>query len=330
MIHRERMENCLAGGTLDRPPVALWRHFPVDDQRADRLAAAAAQFQHTFDFDFVKVTPASSFCVRDWGAQDEWRGASEGTRDYVNRVIQRPEDWAELTVLDPTAGALGAQLECLRLLVKELGPAVPVVQTIFSPLTQAKNLSGEAALRVHLRTDPEAVRAGLDVIRESTLRFVEAAIDTGIDGLFYAVQHAQYQVLSVPEYRSFGVPDDLEILHAASDLWLNVLHLHGEAIMFSVFRDYPVQIINWHDQETPPSLAEAQQQFDGVVCGGIERLQTMVLGTPEDVEREARAAFDSTEGRRFVLGTGCVTPITAPYGNIMAARRSVESQPAFP
>jgi uroporphyrinogen decarboxylase len=32
-----------------------------------------------------------------------------------------------------------------------------------------------------------------------------------------------------------------------------------------------------------------------------------------------------TGGRRFILGTGCVVPITAPRANLFAARNAVES-----
>ena len=67
---RDRLKAAIAGQKADRPPVALWRHFPVDDQDPALLAAATAAFQQTYDFDLVKVTPASSFCLRDWGAQD--------------------------------------------------------------------------------------------------------------------------------------------------------------------------------------------------------------------------------------------------------------------
>ena len=59
--HRQRIEACLGGKAPDRAPVALWRHFPVDDQTPDGLAAATLDFQQTYDFDLVKVTPASSF-----------------------------------------------------------------------------------------------------------------------------------------------------------------------------------------------------------------------------------------------------------------------------
>jgi uroporphyrinogen decarboxylase len=49
----------------------------------------------------------------------------------------------------------------------------------------------------------------------------------------------------------------------------------------------------------------------------------MVLGTPEQVRTEARQAIEATGGRRFILGTGCVTPITAPRANLRAAREAV-------
>src|SRR5512146_377366 len=112
--HRERIEACIKGSRLDRTPVALWRHFPVDDQSPDALAAAHVAYQRTFDFDLVKVTPASSFCLKDWGADDIWEGHPEGTRRYLKAVIHEPEDWDHLPVLDPRKGFLGAQLACLR------------------------------------------------------------------------------------------------------------------------------------------------------------------------------------------------------------------------
>jgi len=325
MDHRQRLEACLSGETPDRPPVSLWRHFPVDDQTPEGLAAATLNFQQLYDFDFVKVTPASSFCLKDWGSQDEWRGSTEGTRTYTHRVIQHPEDWTRLRALDPTKGELGKQLTCLRLIVEALGARTPVIQTVFSPLAQARNLVGPERLLVHMRRYPQAVHEGLKVITETAQRFVEAALKTGIAGVFYAVQHAQYGLLTAEEFDTFGREYDLPVLEAAGEGWFNLLHLHGEEVMFDSVTNYPVQAINWHDRETTPSLAEALTRFDGVVCGGLRRIDTMVLGTPESVRAEARQAIAATGGRRFILGTGCVTPITAPHGNLLAARRSVET-----
>jgi uroporphyrinogen decarboxylase len=324
LTHRERLEACLGGDEPDRIPVALWRHSPVDDQTPDGLAAAALHFQRTYDFDLVKVTPASSYSVKDLGVKDEWRGASEGTRDYSHLVINHPEDWEHLPVIDPGKGHLAASLDCLDMLTREIGSDTPVLQTVFNPLSVAKHLAGNLKLLVHMRQNPEAVHAGLKTITKSIRLYIDAASKRGIAGVFFAVQHAQLGLLSEREYREFGQEYDLQVLEETQNLWLNMLHMHGSDVMFDLLAGYPVQIVNWHDQETPPSLSEGQARFPGVVCGGLERVKTMVLGTPETVTLQASQAIDASGGRRFILGTGCVLPIIAPHGNIVAARQSVE------
>ena len=189
-----------------------------------------------YDFDLVKVTPASSFSIKDWGAEDVWEGHTEGTRRYTKRVIQKPQDWERLPVLDPAkADHLSGQMSCLRQIRSALGPDVPLLQTIFNPLSQAKNLAGGDVLIAHLRLYPEAVLKGLQTIAETTRRFVEAASETGIDGIFYAVQHAQAGLLTLDEYKTFGLshrPEDLA--QPAANLWCNLLHLHGLNIYFDL------------------------------------------------------------------------------------------------
>jgi uroporphyrinogen decarboxylase len=328
--HRERLQACLANDpSLDRPPVALWRHFPVDDQDPETLAAASLDFQQRYDFDLVKVTPASSFSIKDWGAEDTWEGHTEGTRRYTKRVIENPIDWERLPRLSPSSLHLSRQLTCLRLIRSGLAPETPVLQTIFSPLAQAKNLAGGDLLIVHLRQHPEAVMKGLETIAKTTLRFIEACMDTGIDGVFYAIQHAQAGLLTFEEYKLFGLPNDLTCLEPAKSLWCNLLHLHGinvhfDLIIRSQFPDQLFPILNWHDRETKPSLAEALIFQQGVVCGGINQ-KTIVFGDRFEVQKEAIDAIDQTRGRRFILGTGCVVPVIAPHGNILATRQIVES-----
>jgi uroporphyrinogen decarboxylase len=319
--HKERIQACIQGEVIDHPPVALWRHFPVDDQAPGPLAKATLNFQQTYDFDLVKVTPASSFCVRDWGVEDQWLGDTEGTRRYTKRVIQDPRDWEHLPILDPSAPHLAAQLECLRLIRAELGPATPLLQTIFNPLSQAKNLAGNETLLAHLRLHPDAVMNGLATIAETTQRFVEACIATGIDGIFYAVQHAQASLLTLHEYETFGLPNDLKVLEPAREILCNLLHLHGRDVYFSLLSYLHFPIVNWHDRETHLSLTEAQQLFEGVVCGGL-RQDTLVYQNQTEVQKEAADAIQQTGGKRFMLGTGCVVPIIASHGNILAARTS--------
>lgn len=321
--HRERIQAAIKGEIIDRPPVSLWRHFPVDDQSPDLLADAHLHYQKNYDFDLLKVTPASSFCLKDWGVDDEWVGDTEGTRRYTTRIISDPHDWETLPVLEPTSLHLAGQLECLRLIRARLNPDTPLLQTIFSPLAQAKNLAGNDMLLEHLRHHPSAVMKGLKTITQTTRLFVEAVMNTGFDGIFYAVQHAQGQFMSFEEYKIFGLIFDREIMEPAENLWCNMLHLHGQEIHFELASELPFQIVNWHDRESYPSLNEAQSLFKGVVCGGI-RQDTIVYRDQTEIEEEAADALRQTGGKRFVVGTGCVVPVIASHGNILAARKSVE------
>ena len=79
--------------------------------------------------------------------------------------------------------------------------------------------------------------------------------------------------MSEKEYREFGRPYDQRILEALpDDWWLNVAHLHGNAPMFDVVCNYPIQVLNWHDRETVPDLAAGKLKFPKAVSGGIGRM----------------------------------------------------------
>jgi uroporphyrinogen decarboxylase len=318
---RERLEKTIAGEPTDRVPVALWRHWPGDDQRPADLVEATVAFQQRYDWDFVKFTPTSSFAIVDYGVQDRWVGSLEGTREYTKRVVNKTLDWTELRVLDPARGSLSRQVEALQMLKAALDTETPFLQTIFSPLAQAKNISGGETLIKHMRQAPDRLKTGLNTITESTLRFIDAIRRSGVSGIFYAVQHASFGLMTEAEYRTFGRPYDLQILEALNkDWWFNMLHLHGDAPMFDLVADYPVQGVNWHDRETEPDLAAGKLKFPGAVCGGLGRWNPVHNSTPTEVRTEARDAIEKTGGRRFILSTGCVTMITSPTSNIKAVR----------
>jgi len=254
----------------------------------------------------------------------KWEGNQEGTRTKGPGIINAPEDWLNLKPPAPDEGLLGEVLKANRIIGDSVKEETPFIQTIFNPLSQAKNLARERLLS-DIRQHPDAVKAGLATLTESIIQFIEALKPSGCAGIFLALQHATYNLLTEAEYREFCYPLDMKILKATEGMWLNMIHLHGVNVMFNLVADYPAQLINWHDVETPPSLHEALGRTKMALCGGLRQWETMVRGTPEAVEAEAKAAIKATGGRRFMLGTGCVTPITAPTCNILAVRKAVET-----
>ena len=320
---RIRLEKTITGEKPDRLPVALWRHWPGDDQDAASLATAHLKWQRDYDWDFLKVGPASSYAAVDWGVKDKWVGHIEGTREYTHRPIQTPADWEALQPLDPTQGMLGTQIETLRLVGEQLGEGVPFIATVFNPLSQAKHLAGNPVVLAHMRQYPDSFRRGLETITETTVRFIDAAKATGISGIYFAVQHARYPLLSRDEYKTWGRPFDNQILAAASDLWLNILHIHSTDTMFDLLADYPVSVVNWHDREATPNLSDGLKQIKGAASGGIDHW-TLHQESPEGLLREVADAVVQTNGRRLILGTGCVAMVTTPLRNIRALRDSAD------
>lgn len=325
MSHRERLGAAMRGAEVDRVPVALWRHFPRADETAEGLAEAVIAFQDAYDFDLVKVTPASGYPAEAWGAELEAADNEEGTRSYLRRVVREPADWRRLEPIATDAPALARELRAIELVRRGVGEDVHVFQTVFSPLTIAKQLAGREAMLAHLDGNPADLHAGLTAIAETTALFAAACLRAGADGIFFATQFACRDVPGEEAYGAFGEPYDqivLEAVHGARALLL--LHLCGEDPIFEVADRYGADIVNWHDQGTPPTLAEAQRLWrGGAVLGGLDR-DVLAAGDPADARAMVASAISAAGGRRLVVGAGCVTLVTTPPGAIRAVRRAVE------
>ncbi len=318
MTHRERIEVAVRGGRPDHVPIAVWRHFPGDDQRAERLAAAHVAHYRAYDPDLLKVTPASGYYGDDWGLRAGYKPNREGVRHYTDRPIKKAADWERLKRLDLSHGAYGREQHAIRLIAEAVGREVPVLETVFSPLSVARTLAGEQATVRYLREDPEALHHGLDVIADVTAAFVREVMGAGADGVFFSTQMATTDLLTVEEYEEFGRPYDLRVLEAAGDA-LVFLHLHGQNVMFDLVANYPIQILNWHARETAPTIAEARARVSTCLACGLDAWNTLAAATPEAVAREVHSAIADTGGRGHIVTTGCVMPVDTPEANIRAA-----------
>ena len=325
MNKRERLSKAIAGEATDRLPTALWRYWPGDDQRAADLARSTVEFQQTYDWDFVKITPAESYCVTDYGVQDEWLGDTDGTRRITRRAVTRSLDWTELRPLDPTRGTMGRQTDAIRLISDGLRhDDAPIIQTILSPLSQAGLIGGNDLLIRHIRQHPDRVQTALNALTESTLRFLDTIKKLTVDGIYYSSQHASLDILTEEEYRIFGLPYDKKILESMPEKWwFNLLHLPGKAPMFKLCSQLPTQGINWNDQESEPDLAQAKLQFNGAVCGGLLREQHLQYGTPANIREQIRLAATHTNNRRLILSAECALFVTTPLSNMRALRDTV-------
>jgi uroporphyrinogen decarboxylase len=324
LTHRQRIERALALEETDRLPFGFWWHFPNQDRAPRRLAHLSLALQEKLDLDFIKFSPYGLYSVVDWGVVLDVRGGNE-TPVEGEYAIKTPEDWRKLRPLRGDEGEYLVVLEAQRIALAERRQDVPLVQTVFSPLTSCLKMAGRDALLRHLREVPDAVHAGLAVVTETTRRFASEAVQRGADGLFFAVQTANEGYLTPAEYVRFTKDYDLAVLEAVhGKSWFNILHLHGQNVMFDPVLDYPVQVLNYHDRESGPSLADMRARTAKCLLGGIGENTTMVLGTQDEVDAEVRGAWAQVSRRGLILGPGCVASLSAPEENVVQLRKSVE------
>src|SRR2546427_5598380 len=205
MTKRERVVAALGGQPVDRPPVAFWRHAPDVDHTAKGLAEAMLVFHRRFDLDLVKVMSSGVYCVEDWGCRVADTGAPSGAQQCVEHALPAAADWARVRELDPGGGALGRELEAVRLIVRGRDDDAPVLHTVFTPLTIAKKLAGDR-LREDLKAAPAAVGPALSAIQETATRHALAALDAGADGLFFATQTATPEACTAEEFATWDAP----------------------------------------------------------------------------------------------------------------------------
>lgn len=308
MNKTERVRAALRGEALDRPPFSFWTHLPQIDLDWRRIAEESAAFQSRYDLDFVKSMPNGFYCVEDWGAKLDFSGiAAGGVGQVVSSPIAAIDDWAKLERVSVLEGAYGRELKHLERLRSLVDEDVPILATVFSPLTIAGKLSRDLH-RKHLRAAPEAVLAGLGRITEVTCDFARAAMARGCAGMFFALQEASHAAFAPEEYARWGEPGDRSVIAAAREAggWFNVLHMHGDDVLFGQLARYDVTALNWHIGETPPSIADYRASGGTrPIVGGLQRSH-LTKRDRAAVMADLTRSLSETQGRGILIAPACV------------------------
>lgn len=308
MNRTERVRAALRSEALDRPPFSFWTHLPGIDLDWQRIAEETAAFHARFDLDFVKSMPNGFYCVEDWGAELDFSGIAAGG---VGRVVSSPiaalGDWSKLERVSVLEGAFGRELKHLERLRSLLGEDVPMLATVFSPLTIASKLSCDLH-RAHLRRSPDEVLAGIECITAVTCDFVRAAMARGCDGMFFALQEAAHAAFTPEEYERWGAPGDHAVIAAAKQAggWFNVLHMHGDDVLFDQLSGYDVDALNWHIGETPPSILDYRASGGArPIVGGLQRAH-LTNRDRAAVAEDLRRSMGETKSRGILISPACV------------------------
>lgn len=338
MTKWERVMAAVKGEPVDRIPMSFYNHNHLMEASTNKLARYLLSEQNRFDWDFLKATFRPSYYAEAWGCQ--CRFYPDKVPEILNPLIKSAKDYRELKNLDPTKGVFGEHIGVTKQLKEGLNKGVPLVVTVFSPLSIAGRIAGgvvrtpseSETLRNFIQEDSESVLYGLSVITQTLAGYVREVIRAGADGIYMSTTVWSKDVMTEDEYRLYGLPYDLSIYKAAIDegAKFNILHICRDNIMLSLLSDYPVEVINF-DARSPrnPSLGEALKMTRKALWGGINHKTTLVEGSAASIAEEVHSAIGETEGRRIILGPGCTSLSPIKDDSYLAVKKAVERKQAM-
>ncbi len=328
MNHRERVLAALSGAPLDRPPVSFWGHFYHRESSAEDLAAATLEFQHEYDWDWVKLNPRKQYHVEPWGVSYRYTGRATDKPVLEQWPVHQAEDWLAITERPHDRGAFAEQVECVAMVRRELDPDVPLLATVFTPLAVLGEMVEEPGeLRLHMRRQPNAVRGALEAVTRTYVPFVRALLAAGADGLYFAtVDWASRDLVSAAEFDEWSRPYDLRILAEAKDAAFNVLHVCKRRNLVLHLADYPVHAFSWAATDpVNPSFADARPVLRGALMGGISHDDALRQNRPDAAVSEYERALAQTGGRHWLVAPGCSIPPATPAGHLRAIKDAVSA-----
>jgi uroporphyrinogen decarboxylase len=323
---RKRIEAAIEMGVADRPPVGAWGHTYREEWSAADLAAITVDRARRFGWDFVKFQPRASTFAEAFGSVYQPSGHRLRAPVMIEPAV--PEIGAWKSVALRSRRVFDEQVESLGLVVRELGPDIPVIQTVFSPITVGGYLVGKSQSRVvrELRQSPEVVGPALERIAEGLVDFSRRSVEAGAAGVFYAISgYAGRNVMKEGAYRDLVLPYDQAVLNELPrESWFNVLHLCGSNLNFELARDLPAHAVSWsiHNQGNP-SLSGGREIAGRAVMGGLSQRVALLYGPASKIEEEVREAIEDTGGRGLIIAPGCSVPPRVRDANLAAVMAAV-------
>ena len=281
-------------------------------------------------WDFIKVMPNGVYNQEAHGSDIEYFSGPLSVEDlkakrvfqFHRYLINSVKDMEAFPVLDVSKNAVyQREVNVVRALAKHYQGTVPVIPTIFTPAHCIPEFCGgiEQA-RYYMDNHPEAVDAMLRALVQTELQLVDAYIEAGADGFFFAQRYSNADILSEQEFERFCRPyDEMLLARAHGRTWFNMVHVHGAKNFFwDQFKTYDVQALSWENtpqqipEEERSTVAKVRAVTDKILITGTDQFHDF-YGTRQEVldrfrRRVERAAQESGDNR-LIFAPGCSLPL---------------------
>lgn len=344
MSSMERVTAVLNHKIPDRVPVIFWAltigareaGIKMFEYSTDGKKMAEGQLNYLKRYGVDAVIPGSGIAevAEMFGTKTKYYDTMYDTPAIGETVVKKPDDWEKLE-LSITPG-ISASLEATLIIREETNNEVPVMGTVVSPLTLATWIRGMAETIRDTRKNPDELHKGLNIITDIERDMVDAQISLGTEIFFMPITRASRDLFTDKQYKEFGIPYDLKVLESLKSNYV-IGHVCGNYPMLdTIIERYPLSAVNWWDRGTKYSLKDGRDMKERynskvVLVGGLDQNKTLIMGTPKDVENEARDAIEQVAiDGEFILSGGCELSAITPPENILAAVETAKRYGKYP
>jgi uroporphyrinogen decarboxylase len=290
-------EYASSGKTISKAVISGYRYFGYDAiQTGSDVAiegeACGSKVEHPLDSPaFVKI-PA----VLDYSDFDKLEVPNPYKTGRMHRIIEATERCKDA-----------------------IGKEVFIGANAMGPFNLAAQIRGVQSLLIDTLIAPEFFTRILDFAVLVAVEYSKALIDAGADMITYGEAICSPQMISPELYRTIVLPRQQYLISTMKGYGMkwSLIHICGN--IYPILKDLAKTGADCVDIDCKVDMMDAKTETGLSVRGNLDTSEIMLLGTVEDVEREAKKIIETTrDGGGLILGTGCCCAPDTPFENISA------------
>lgn len=251
----------------------------------------------------------------------ELRWAEDNPPSVVSSLLGGSTTIDDLAVPSPDQGRIGITLSAARRL-REAHPDIALYGLVTGPFTLALHLLG-TDIFMRMFDDPEEVHRTMDFCRRTAQAMAGYYVDAGCD--IVALVDPMTSQIGPDQFTEFVSPHVAPVFdfvrgRGAIGSFFVCGHAQKNIEVMCDTRPENISV----DENIPLDYVRDICLERGVSFGGNMQLTTvLLLGKPEDAERNAMECIELAGGDGFILAPGCDLPYATPPENLEAVGRLV-------
>jgi uroporphyrinogen decarboxylase len=338
----ERMAAAMAMEPVDRIPNAPFQEAPICRYFGRTFRSALLEDQDMVDC-HLKSLDAFHF---DWvmvgmgligGIIPEAMGCTVSWPEDVFPIIEKTSvfsigDVARVAQSDIHTQRMEQFLRGISMLKERLNGEVPIACEYISPFTIATRLRGTNEIMLDMYKNPELIRSLQEVLVPLDIAIGRLLIEAGVEYIFYGADMECPILISPKHYREFVDPFTTTTVNAISRMGARVLpHMCGSIVesgIVDMLLEMDIHGIMPGNltQSTVLDIRELKEKVGdrAAIFDNLNPNGSLLIGTPEDVEKDTRAHLERARGMRgYLFSTAGTTSPNTPRENFEVMNRVV-------